>query len=156
MPRLSPPIGSSLSPSTANSRPQFPTQPKEIIQDSKAGTFNIQVHFYGVSDDNKCRYALLWNDYPPEMMSVTPPQKILDNIAKGYDAPGKKVLSDKSVTLAGKTARELEVDVGGGEIHRVRLIIAENRLFQLMTYAPLASRALIPIYRNSSTDSLSG
>jgi hypothetical protein len=120
---------------------QFPNDPKPAIRQVNVGRFAIFSHSFYATGSDGGTYFLIWNDYPEQLMAVSSPEKVFAGIVRGYNVPGRKILSNKQLTIAGMPGRELEVDLGTGEIHKERLLMHGNRLYQLSTYAPEAARA---------------
>ena len=118
----------------------FPEQPKEVTNTAPVGSWTFTNHVLDVTHTDGWEWSAMWADYPPKVMALTTPENVFKNIRNGYERDRKAILSERAVSINGQPASEFEVDVGGGQIHRVRLCMVQNRLYQLMTYAPASSR----------------
>jgi len=81
-------------------------------------------------------YDVRYNDYPKATTTKLTPAKMLDALRDGLVAESKgELASDKPFSLGKFAGRDQEIIGGDGTRYRVRLLLVENRLYQLTAMA---------------------
>ena len=96
---------------------------------------------YSAGDGADATYDVTYNDYPRPGIAKLSPAKLLDAARDGllFQAKGK-LTSEKPFTLGGNPGREQEIMAEDGMRYRIRLLLVENRLYQLTAMARLPAR----------------
>ncbi len=119
----------------------FPEEPRESQEQLPLENHSTVFHQFSVIHADGRAFHVVWNDYPQEDSTEDNDlMDLIETLRKGFNTSGKKILSEKPITLNGVTGRELEVDVAGKLDQRVRLFLVHNRLYQVMTYVPVAEK----------------
>jgi len=115
----------------------LPGAPKTHRQTIRTDIGKVVSTRYTVTDAANVTYDVLFNDYPETGVARTNPQKLLDGVRDGlvYQTKGRLV-EDKRITLASFPGRDQIIMGGDGAHYRVRLVWAENRLYQIMAVSP--------------------
>jgi hypothetical protein len=119
---------------------KFPVKPREVEQTVKVGIWTLTNHAASIARKDGFEWTLMWCDYPPE--TAQGPDSVYARIIKGYQGDAtKKVLADRKVVISGHEGHELEVSLADGSYHRVQLVMAGQRLYQVMAYAPATKKS---------------
>lgn len=115
----------------------LPSEPKTSRQNIKTDIGNVIAVRFTASDAANVTYDILFNDYPKDGVIKANPQKLLDSARDGllYQTKGK-LLEEKRIMLGKLPGRDQQIAGGDGTHYRVRLIWAENRLYQIMAVSP--------------------
>ena len=103
------------------------------------GYVNSARHTAGDAD---ATYDVRYNDYPTSTTSKLTPAKMLEAMRDGLVAESKGDLAwDKPYSLGRFAGRDQEIVGGDGTRYRIRLLLVENRLYQLTAMARPPARA---------------
>jgi len=110
----------------------------------KRGKFPTDIGHYvnsarHTAGDADATYDVRYNDYPASTTSKLTPAKMLEAMRDGLVAESKGDLGwEKPYSLGKFAGRDLEIVGGDGTRYRIRLLLVENRLYQLtvMTRPP--------------------
>ena len=104
-----------------------------------------------MADAQRSTYDVTYNDYPGDAVARLSPGKLMDAARDGllYLSKGELV-SEKPFTFGKLTGREQEIAGQDGTRYRIRMLLVQNRLYQLTAMARPPSR---PRSGNSSTRS---
>ncbi len=92
--------------------------------------------------DADATYDVRYNDYPTSTTSKLTAAKMLDAMRDGLVAESKgELASEKSYSLGKFAGRDQEIVGGDGTRYRIRLLLVENRLYQLTAMARPPARA---------------
>jgi len=94
------------------------------------------------ANDADATYDVRYNDYPASTTSKLTPAKMLDAMRDGLVAESKGELTwDKPYSLGKFAGRDQEIVGGDGTRYRIRLLLVDNRLYQLTAMARPPARA---------------
>jgi len=117
-------------------RAAFPGAP--TVRHGRRGTEigDVVTARYSAGDRAGATYDITFSDYPREGIARLSAAKLMDAVRDGlvYLAKGKLV-SEKPYTLGRFAGREQEIEGADGMRYRVRLLLVENRLYQLTAMA---------------------
>lgn len=105
--------------------PDTSTEPVPIT-----GGRTVQM-FQAVSETQNVAYMSTYVDYPPELVSRSSPDKVLDNVRNG-SAKGHTLRSEKRLTIARNSGREYVIVRTNGIILVTRSFLVGNRLYQII------------------------
>jgi hypothetical protein len=93
------------------------------------------------ADSADATYDLTYNDYPRDAIARASAAKLVDAARDGlvYQSKGELV-SEKPFTLGNRAGREIEISGADGMRYRIRLLLVENRLYQLTAMAKPPAR----------------
>ena len=81
-------------------------------------------------------YDVRYNDYPKAGIAKLTVSKMLDALRDGLVAESKgELASEKSYSLGRFAGRDQEITGGDGTRYRIRLLLVDNRLYQLTAMA---------------------
>ena len=94
------------------------------------------------ADSADATYDVTYNDYPESGVARLTAAKLLDTARDGlvYQAKGT-LASEKTFMLGTRTGREYDISGEGGMRYRIRLLLVNNRLYQLSAIARLPAAA---------------
>lgn len=114
----------------------FANEPKfaKVPFDTSAGT--AEMHLYSDGDMNdEVSFALMWNDFPAVAgrdLSGELAQQALDKGRDGWvQSVQGKLGREKKLKIGRHVGREFSIRLEGGKWMRVRLFLADHRLFQI-------------------------
>ena len=78
-----------------------------------------------------------YSDYPQEVIDKSNPRKMLDGARDGaVGNVGGELIDEMELAFQDYPGREIEVEVPGKATIRARLILIDNRLYQVMVISP--------------------
>lgn len=123
---------------------QFPGRPERSEQKTKTEIGYVVSVRYTVSHSERVTYDLMFNDFPKAQIASVNPQKLLDAARDSllYQTGGR-IISETHTLHSAVRARQLEIAGNNGMRYVVRLLFADNRLYQLLLASrhPVASDA---------------
>lgn len=114
----------------------FPGEPKRILKsvDTPAGKIDLVLYQAG---SKKTGFIVGYSDYPQEVIDKSNPRKMLDGARDGaVGNAGGELIDEIELTFQDYPGREIEVEVPGKATIRARLILIDNRLYQVMVISP--------------------
>ena len=97
---------------------------------------------HSAGDEAGATYDVRYSDYPKAIMARLTPAKLLDAASDGLVAQSKgRLASEKPFAMASFAGRDQEIVGEDGTRYRVRLLLVENRLYQLTAMARPPARA---------------
>ncbi len=116
----------------------FPGEPEESLQSvtTVAGQINLVMVSAG---SKKSGFVVGYADYPRNVVENSDPEKVLDGARDGAVRNVRGQLTDETtLDFHGHPAREIRVEVAKKTSIRSRLILIENRLYQVMVISQSA------------------
>ena len=116
----------------------FPGEPKESLRSVRtpAGQLNLVVLTAG---SKKSAFAVGYADYPRNVVENSDPEKFLDGSMDGaVRNVGGRLTGETTLDFHGHPAREIRVEAPKKTSMRSRLILIENRLYQVMVISKSA------------------
>lgn len=96
---------------------------------------------YTTGDGADATYDVRYSDYPRAGIARLSPAKLLDALRDGLIAEAKGTLtSEKAYILNGNPGREQEIVAEDGMRYQIRLLLVDNRLYQLTAMAQPPAR----------------
>jgi hypothetical protein len=114
----------------------FPGEPKRILQsvDTPVGKIDLVLYQAG---SKKTGFIVGYSDYPQEVIDKSNLGKMLDGARDGaVGNVGGELIDEMELEFQGYPGREVEIDVAGKTTVRSRLILIDNRLYQVMVVSP--------------------
>lgn len=119
----------------------FPGTPKDSAQtiETPSAQFNLQIY----NLDTFAKYSVMYADYPIPVNDPEIAQRVLDYGAKNAVASIKsELLEIKEITLDGFPGRFLKEKLKSGEIMRVKMYLAGQRMYQIAITTPNEENAV--------------
>ncbi len=95
-----------------------------------AGGRTVQM-YQAVIENQNAAYLSTYVDYPPELVSASSPDTLLDNVRNG-SAKGHTLRNEKRLTIAKNPGREYVIARSNGVILVTRSFLVGNRLYQII------------------------
>ncbi|MHC4621910.1 MAG: hypothetical protein ACYTEQ_29580, partial [Planctomycetota bacterium] len=114
----------------------FPGKPKKTLQsvNTPAGEIAVVTFFAGSKESG---FAVGYSDYPQQAIDASDPVQMLDGARDGAVTNAGGELEDENVIdFHGRPAREIQIRVPDKINIRARLILIDNRLYQVMVLSP--------------------
>ncbi|WP_413160041.1 hypothetical protein ACL6C3_16620 [Capilliphycus salinus ALCB114379] len=123
-----------------------PGNPQQETLDNSEGQYQFKVQRYILSDENGISYLVAYtNDLSFVPKSLTPEQAEIfyDKFNEGIltNNPEAKVISKRQITLKGVVGQETDIEISNGSLMKVRVFLANSRLYVLMVRMPTPSLA---------------
>lgn len=114
----------------------FPGIPIETRNTIRTEMGNVASTRFTMVDGSSVTYDVMYNDYPKGGIAKVNPQHLLDAARDGlvYQTKGRLV-AEKRITLGAVPGRDQEILGADGTRYWARLVLAGNRLYQLMAIA---------------------
>ena len=114
----------------------FPGIPIETRSTIRTDMGNVASTRFTMVEGTSVTYDVMYNDYPKAGVIKVNPQKLLDAARDGlvYQTKGQLV-TEKRITLGAVPGRDQEILGADGTRYWARLVLVENRLYQLMAVA---------------------
>lgn len=97
---------------------------------------------HSAGDGTGTTYDVTYSDYPKAGIARLSPAKLLNAVRDGLVHKAKgRLVSEKPFTMDGIPGRELEILADNGMWYRTRLLLVENRLYQLTAIVQPPTRA---------------
>src|SRR5262249_50703758 len=79
-------------------------------------------------------FGVIYTDYPSALVQKVGAEALYAGAKQGVSLqmPGGKVVKEDKITIGGQPGRELLVDVAGKLQLRLRLVLVNNRMYQVM------------------------
>jgi hypothetical protein len=120
----------------------FPGEPVTKRGKFRTATGDIPSTQHTAGDGAEATYDVRYSDYPGKIMAKLTPAKLLDAARDGLVAQSKgKLASEKPFSMGKVAGREQEIVGEDGTRYRIRLLLVENRLYQLTAMARPPARA---------------
>jgi len=117
-------------------RALFPDPPRQQVETA----LFLKVHSV-TCEQRLSAYVVMYSDFP-EALHVSPTDKFYDGSRNGALGKDGKLLQEKSFTIEGFPGREIQLTKKNGRVFIVdRYFLAGNRLYQIMSVVPSASRS---------------
>lgn len=87
--------------------------------------------FQAVIETPNAAFLSTYVDYPPELVTGSSPDKLLDNVRNG-SSKGHTLRNEKRLTIAGNQGREYVIVRSNGVILVTRAFLVGNRLYQII------------------------
>jgi hypothetical protein len=116
----------------------FPGEPKESLQSVRtaAGQINLVMLTAGSKTSG---FAVGYTDYPRNVVESSDPEEMLDGARDGaVRNVGGRLIDETPLDFHGHPAREIRVEAPKKTSIRSRLILIENRLYQLVVISKSA------------------
>jgi hypothetical protein len=114
----------------------FPGTPITTRATVRTEIGNVESVRHTAGDGADGTYDVTYNDYPKAGIARLSPAKLLDAARDGlvFQAKGRLV-SEQPITVGKIAGREQEIVADDGMRYRIRLLLVENRLYQLTAMA---------------------
>lgn len=97
---------------------------------------DVLATWHTAGDGDEATYDVRYSDYPAKIMAKLTPAKLLDAARDGLVAQSKgKLASEKPFGMGKVAGSNLEIVGEDGTRYRIRLLLVENRLYQLTAMA---------------------
>ena len=116
----------------------FPGKPTKKLQSVSTPVGEIDLWMFSAGS-KKSGFAVGYGDYPQKIINESDPAKLLDGTRDGAvsNVLGSLV-NETELDFHGYPARELEIEVPQKATVRARLILIDNRLYQVMVVSQSA------------------
>jgi hypothetical protein len=108
---------------------EMPGEPQVDQSSMNTPQGDVTIHSWVVAE-NGPEYTLMYVDYPEDAAAMDP-MTLLRGAINGI-ARDNKVVSDEETTVSGKPAIAAEVEGPGGNPVFLRVLMSENRMYQLL------------------------
>jgi hypothetical protein len=115
---------------------RFPERPSEKTQEVSQPGVISPVHTVGIGHKDGSEWTLMWLDMEQEINANTAAEERLGLLRARYVTRGKKVLSERMLTIAGHPGCEIEVDFGDGMTYLTRFVVVKKRGYEITAYFP--------------------
>lgn len=117
---------------------RFPDQPTEEVKTALASGLQLEVHLFSSNRGADGFMAVVYNDYPPEILTAKPASTILDESRDGMlRATGFTLVTETVEKLGSCQGREVLGEAAGGKARvRQRFFLCGRRLYQIMWVGP--------------------
>jgi hypothetical protein len=114
----------------------FPDVPIETTKKLRTEIGNVASTRFTVVAGTSVTYDVMYNDYPKAGIAKVNPQLLLDAARDGLLNQTKgRLVSDKHIVLGAVPGRDQEILGADGTRYWARLVLAGNRMYQLMAIA---------------------
>ncbi|MBI4195337.1 MAG: hypothetical protein HY526_09690 [Betaproteobacteria bacterium] len=120
----------------------FPTKPRQGRKTIRTDIGEVVSTRFTATDVGFATYDVLHSEYPKAGVARINPQKLLEGARDSlvYQTNGRLV-TDRQTTLGNFPARDQEIVAADGTRYRVRLVMAGNRLYQVLAITRDRARA---------------
>ncbi len=111
---------------------QLPGTPTASNDSTPTAVGKIELHLFTVTGDKGSAWIANYSDYPAALTKLSNPNKILDGAMNGaVKGVSGTLKSKKTITVNGFPGREFEASAQQGLSFSGRIVLAENRMYQL-------------------------
>jgi len=107
----------------------MPGKPEEEHKSGTSADEPLEDHTFKVETDEGL-FIVSYAEFAQELSQANP-QNVLDEVTKGFDGGGTKVVSQRNISLNGIPGREVEYTVTEGINARARIFLVKQRLYLL-------------------------
>jgi hypothetical protein len=129
---------------------QFPGRPQRTEQKTRTDIGHVVSVRYTVSHSGRVTYDLMFNDFPKGQIASVKAEKLWDAARDSllYQAGGR-ITSEVHTVHNGVRVRQFEIAGENGTRFVVRLLFADNRLYQLLVASRYGAAAEAQRFFNS-------
>lgn len=129
---------------------QFPGRPQRTEQKTRTDIGHVISVRYTVNHSGRVTYDLMFNDFPKAQIASVKAERLWDAARDSliYQTGGR-ITSEVHTMHNGARARQFEIADKDGTRFIVRLLFADNRLYQLLVASPYGAAAEAQRFFNS-------
>ncbi|MEA5517360.1 hypothetical protein [Limnoraphis robusta] len=114
-----------------------PGNPQQETLEESSGQFQYQIQRFMLSDEKGIYYLVAYTDnlpFLPTSLTADQADIFYDSFTQGILSkdPQAKVLSQREITLKGVLGQEIEVETSNGVLLKLRVFVANSRIYILM------------------------